>query len=78
MKTKGIGKKLRSVIDGGDKKKGALKKVLKKLKKRDLALNGKLKGTKDDKTKKELHAKIKINRAHRKKGLKALSGLKGK
>ena len=80
MKTKGIGETLKAVLDGagpgGKKQKNALKKILRKLKKRDIALTRKLEEAKDDKAGKGLRAKLKINRAHRKKGLKALANLK--
>ncbi len=57
MKTKDIVKSLRSVLDrDGKKKKGALKKILKKLKRKEIALKKKLGAAQSRKAKKALVA----------------------
>jgi hypothetical protein len=79
MKTKDIAKSLRRAVDrDGGKKKGAIKKVLKKLKQKDIKLKKQLDAAKKGKEKKAILAKLKVNRAHRKKGVKILRDLGGK
>lgn len=82
MKTKDIIKSLGSTFNIGGKKKkkkiDALKKVLRKLKKKEIRLREKQKAAKSGKEKKALVAKLKVNRAHRKKGVKVLRELSGK
>ena len=80
MKTSTVVNSLRDILDLGSKKKkkAALKKILKKLKKKQIGLKKKLAATQGDKGKKALTAKLKVNHTHRKKGLKALRMLNGK
>ena len=54
------------------------RKILKKLKKKEIKLKEKYKATKSAKEKKALVAKLKVNRTHRKKGVKVLRKLSGK
>ncbi len=77
MKTKAMIKSLQSALEKkkGAKKKGALESVLKNLKKKQSKLKEKIADSKSDKEKKVLSAKLKVNRAHRKKGEKALAKL---
>ncbi len=74
MKTKATYKSLHSALENkkGGKRKNALESVLKKLKKKQSKLKEKIAETKNDKEKKELGAKLKVNRLHRKKCEKAL------
>jgi len=82
MKTKDIVDSLGSALDLDSKKKkkkaDALKKILKKLKKKGIRLKERHKAAKSAKEKKALVAKLKVNRAHRKKGVKALRESSGK
>ena len=80
MKSKGIVKSLKNIINISSKKKkrDALKKILKKLKKREITLKKKAGDAKSGKEKNALVAKLKVIRAQRKKGIKALRKLSGK
>ncbi|MDP6428705.1 MAG: hypothetical protein QGH73_09695 [Rhodospirillales bacterium] len=82
MKTSNIIKSLRDVLDheSGKKKKqkAALKKILAKLRKKEAKLKKKIEGADSDKARKALTAKLKVSRAHRKKGVAALRKLNGK
>ena len=82
MKTKDIVKSLGSALDLDNKKKkkkaDALRKILKKLKRKETNLKERLKGAKSGKEKSALVAKLKVNRAHRKKGVKVLRKLSSK
>lgn len=80
MKTKGIIKSLKNIINlsGKKKKKDSLKKILKKLRKREVMLKKKIEGASGGKEKNALEAKLKVIRAQRKKGIKALRKLSGK
>jgi len=59
-------------------KKAALKKILAKMKKKSRKLKAKLAEAKTDKERAEIEGKLKVNQAHRKKGLKALRELNDK
>lgn len=61
-----------------DKKKAALKKILSKMKKKSRKLKAKLATAQDEKERAEIVDKLKVNRAHRKKGVKAYRKLNGK
>ena len=81
MKTKDILRSLGAALDLDGKKKRkveALRKILKKLKKKEINLKEKYKAAKSAKEKKALAAKLKVNRTHRKKGVKVLRKLSGK
>lgn len=79
MKSSKIIKYLKAALNQDDaQKKAALKKVLDKIKKKGRKLKAKLAAAKSDKEKAEIQAKIKVNRAHRKKGIDALRKLNGK
>ncbi|MDP6788279.1 MAG: hypothetical protein QF830_04660 [Rhodospirillales bacterium] len=82
MKTKDIVKSLGAALDLDNKKKkkkaDALRKILKKLKKKEINLKERRKAAKSGKEKSALAAKLKVNRAHRKKGVKVLRKLSGK
>ncbi len=54
----------------------SIKRVLKKLKKKENALKGKLKNKTDDKTCKQLNKEMSVISAQRKKGMKILKELK--
>ncbi|MBT3359704.1 MAG: hypothetical protein HN403_08765 [Rhodospirillales bacterium] len=75
MKTKATYKPLHSALENkkDEKRKDALENVLKKLKKKQSKLKGKIAESKNDKRKKFLAAKLKVNRAHLKKCEKALA-----
>lgn len=77
MKSNAIVKSLRRILDLDDKgkKKDALRKVLDKLKKNQIKLKKKLEDAKGGKERKRLAASLKVNRVHRRKGLKALRKL---
>ena len=82
MKTKDIVKSLGNALGLDSKKKkkklDALRKILKKLKKKEIRLKEKHKVAKSGKERKALAAKLKVNRIHRKKGVKVLRQLSGK
>jgi hypothetical protein len=83
MKTKDIVKSLGGALDLDSKKKkkkkvDALRKILKKLKKKEIRLKEKHKAAKSGKERKALEDKLKVNRTHRKKGVKVLRELSGK
>jgi len=77
MKTKATIKSLQNALKKkkGAKKKSALESVLRNLKNKQSRLKEKIADAKSDKEKKTLNAKLKVNRAHRKKGEKALAKL---
>lgn len=77
MKSNAIVKSLRRILDLDDKgkKKDALGKVLGKLKKNEIKLVKKLEDARSGKERKGLAASLKVNRVHRRKGLKALRKL---
>lgn len=60
------------------KKKSALKKIIDKMKKKDRKLKANLSAAKTDKEREAIKAKLKVNRAHRKNGVKAYRKLSGK
>jgi len=70
---------LRDALDMNKKKrkKEALQNILKKMKKKELSLKKSLSSA-SGKEKKRLQDSIKVSKAHRKKGIKALRKLKGK
>ncbi|CCQ72620.1 hypothetical protein [Magnetospira sp. QH-2] len=80
MKTAKLIHRLGNILDLDDtrKKKVALKKVLKKLKHKEVTLQEKLRQTKSDKDSADLKRQIKVSKAQRKKGIKTLRKLKGK
>ena len=79
MKSSKIVKYLQAALDKDNaKKKGALKKIIDKMKKKDRKLKAKLAAAKDEKERAAIVAKLKVNRAHRKKGVMALRKLSGK
>jgi len=63
--------------DNADKK-AALRKIINKMKKKDRKLKDALAAARSDKEKAAIKAKLKVNRAHRKKGAKAFRKLSGK
>lgn len=75
MKTKNIVKALRDILDldNRKKKKNALVKILKRLKKNETALKKKIGDAKGGKQKKSLLAQLKVIRAQRKKGETSLA-----
>lgn len=75
MKTKNIVKALRDILDldNRKKKKNALVKILKRLKKNETALKKKIGDAKGGKQKKSLLAQLKVIRAQRKKGEASLA-----
>lgn len=79
MKSSKIVKYLHQALNQGEaKKKAALKKIIDKMKKKDRKLKAKLAAAKNDKERAVITSKLKVNRAHRKKGVKALRKLNGK
>jgi len=79
MKSSKIVKYLQDALgQDNSKKKGAIKKIIDKMKKKDHRLKEKLASAKSDKDKSAIKAKIEVNRAHRKKGVKAYRKLSGK
>ena len=64
-------------LDKNKKKKTALRQILAKMKKKEIALKKELSSA-SGKKKKDIEAHLKVNHAHRKKGVKALRKLKGK
>jgi len=79
MKSSKIVKYLNEALNQNNaKKKTALKKIIDKMKKKDRKLKAKLIAAKSDKEKASITAKLKVNRAHRKKGVKAYRKLSGK
>ena len=82
MKTKDIFVSLGKALGLDSKKKkkkvDALRNILKKLKKKEIKLKEKQKAAKGGKEKNALVDKLKVNRAHRKKGVKVLRELSGK
>lgn len=81
MKSGKIIKYLQDALNLDDdkaKKKTALMKIIDKMKKKDRKLKAKLADAKTDKEKADILAKLKVNRAHRKKGVKAYRKLNGK
>jgi hypothetical protein len=80
MKTKDLVQSLARVLDRGSKskKRAALKKVIKALKMKRNRIQKKLESVGSERERKGLEAKLKVIRAQRKKGLKALRKLDGK
>ncbi|GAB6052369.1 hypothetical protein JCM17960_11890 [Magnetospira thiophila] len=80
MKVAKLVSKLNDVLDrdGKKKKKEALKKVLKKMKDKEVALQKKLEHCDSDKDRSDIERQIKVSKAQRQKGIKALRALKGK
>lgn len=80
MKNRDIIKSLQRAfdLDNTKEKKAALKKALKKLKKKQIKFKRKLEDAKSSLEKSKIEAKLKINQLHRKKGMKALRELDGK
>jgi len=81
MKNNGIMKSLTGILDRDSKKrkkKDAINQVLKKLRKKKNKLKKKLVAASGKKEKSAIAAKLKVNRAQRKKGVQALRDLDGK
>lgn len=79
MKNSKIAKYLHEALNKDNaKKKAALKKIIDKMKKKGRKLKANLSAAKTDKERKAIAAKLKVNRAHRKKGVKAYRKLSGK
>ncbi|OEJ65904.1 hypothetical protein [Magnetovibrio blakemorei] len=79
MKNSKIAKYLHKALGQDDaKRKDALIDILAKMKKKDRKLKDKLAEAKNDKERDEITNKIKVNRAHRRKGIKAYRELMGK
>jgi len=81
MKSNGIMKSLQGILDLDSKKrkkKDAINTVLKKLRKKKNKLKKKLESASGKREKSTIAAKLKVNRAQRKKGVQALRALDGK
>lgn len=79
MKNSKIAEYLHKALSQDDtKRKDALRDILAKMKKKDRKLKDKLDSAKNDKERDEIANKIKVNRAHRRKGIKAYRLLTGK
>ena len=79
MKNSKIAKYLHEALNQDSaKKKAALKKIINKMKKKQRKLKDKLAAAKTEKERAAIMAKLKVNRAHRKKGVKAFRELSGK
>ena len=79
MKTSKIIEYLHEILNRDDAdQKAALKKILAKLKKKSRKLKAKLAEAKTDKERAEIEGKLKVNKAHREKGVEALRQLIGK
>lgn len=79
MKSSKIFRYLKKVLNKEDaQKKGALNDILSKLKKKERKIKGKLEDCTDEAERAVLLEKLKVNEAHRKKGIDALRKLNGK
>lgn len=79
MKNSKIAKYLHKALGKDDaKRKDALIDILAKMKKKERKLKDKLDSAKSDKEREEIANKLKVNRAHRRKGIKAYRQLMGK
>ena len=80
MKLAKFAERIGEALKGSGKKseKDALKKILKKLKKRELKLKGEIDKARSDKERRVLQAKPRVVKEHRKKALSALKSLKKK
>lgn len=79
MKNSKIAKYLHKALSQDDtKRKNALIDILAKMKKKERKLRDKLASAKSDKDREEIANKLKVNRAHRRKGIKAYRELMGK
>jgi hypothetical protein len=79
MKSSKIFRYLKKVLNKEDaQKKDALNDILSKLKKKERKIKGKLEDSTDEAERAVLLEKLKVNEAHRKKGIDALRKLNGK
>jgi len=79
MKTSKIIKYLKKALNKGDAhKKDALRDILDKMKKKERKLKNRLEKSTDEAERALLLEKLKVNQAHRKKGVEALRKLSGK
>ncbi len=79
MKNSKIAKYLHEALNKDiSKRKSALRDILAKMKKKERKLKEKLASAKSDKERDEITSKIKVNHAHRRKGIEAYRKLSGK